>query len=790
MIGMNNNNWQKAKGERQKGIFSFAFRPSPFALLLSFTFCLFFGLSAQNISDYNVVWTSQSKNSSESMPCGGGDIGMNVWVENGDLLFYFSRSGTFDENNTLLKQGRIRVRLTPNPFEGDYFKQELKLEEGYVIVEGKNKQISTQIKLWADVFNPIIHVDVKNNQKLKTEIFYENWRYQDREIRKAEGNQNSYKWAIPSGLKTKKDIIDFQTNEILFYHQNEGENIFDVTVRQQGMESVKNQLFNPLKDLVFGGKIIAKGFVNAGNSTGMYADTDYQAWKLESKEPATSAKIDIYLHTNQINSESWKKELQDFVSKTQHKQTEKENIAWWKSFWNRSFIYISPENKTAKSYEIGQNYQLFRYMLACNAFGKYPTKFNGGLFTFDPCYVDTTLRFTPDFRKWGGGTHTAQNQRLVYFPMLKSGDFDLMKPQFDYYLQALPNAELRSQIYWNHGGACFTEQLENFGLPNPSEYGWKRPESFDKGMEYNAWLEYQWDTALEFCFMILEEERYTGKDITVYLPLIESCLKFFDEHYQYLAKQRGRKALDENNKLVLYPGSACETYKMAYNATSTIAALKTVTSRLLEMSEMQLDTAKYAYFSQFLNKIPEIRTREIDGHKTIAPAWLWERVNNTESPQLYPIFPWGIYGIGKPDLDIAVNTWKYDPDVNKFRSHIGWKQDAIWAARLGLVDEAKELIVKKMESSGHRFPTFWGPGFDWTPDHNWGGSGAIALQEMLMQTDGKKILLLPCWQKDWNVHFKLHAPYNTMVECKFENGEITLLKVLPESRKKDITELL
>ena len=28
-----------------------------------------------------VVWTMQSRNSSESMPCGGHDIGMNVWVE-------------------------------------------------------------------------------------------------------------------------------------------------------------------------------------------------------------------------------------------------------------------------------------------------------------------------------------------------------------------------------------------------------------------------------------------------------------------------------------------------------------------------------------------------------------------------------------------------------------------------------------------------------------------------------------------------------------------------------------
>jgi hypothetical protein len=35
---------------------------------------------------YNIIWTTQSKNASESMPCGGGDIGLNVWVENGELL--------------------------------------------------------------------------------------------------------------------------------------------------------------------------------------------------------------------------------------------------------------------------------------------------------------------------------------------------------------------------------------------------------------------------------------------------------------------------------------------------------------------------------------------------------------------------------------------------------------------------------------------------------------------------------------------------------------------------------
>jgi len=162
-------------------------------------------------------------------------------------------------------------------------------------------------------------------------------------------------------------------------------------------------------------------------------------------------------------------------------------------------------------------------------------------------------------------------------------------------------------------------------------------------------------------------------------------------------------------------------------------------------------------------------------------------VNNVESPQLYPVFPWRIYGIGKDSLEIARNTYWYDADVQKFRSHVGWKQDNIFAACLGLTDEAKRLNKLKLANGTYRFPAFWGPGFDWSPDHNWGGSGMIGLQEMLLQTtDDGRILLFPAWPREWNVHFKLHAPKNTTVEAEVKDGNVKVIEVIPDSRKKDI----
>lgn len=702
--------------------------------------------AGKTVADYkpkDYVWTTQSQNSSGSMPCGGHDVGMNVWVENGDILFYVSKSGMLDENNTLLKAGRFRLNIKGQPFSGTDFEQRLCLDDGAIYIKGKG----ISIRLWADVYQPKVFVEMNATHKADATLSYESWRYKDRPVTKAECQQGSYKWNIPADCTTFADSIKAAKSSIDFWHTNRSYTVFDYTVSREGLDAIKDELYNPIGGKTFGGSITMPGFKFTGTSTGTYASTDYKAWHY-SATGIRQATVSIDLYTGETASTA-----------LSAKKSKAQSTKWWHRFWQRSFITAEGEGAT-----MARNYELFRYMLGCNAYGEYPTKFNGSLFTFDPVYADPKCPFTPDFRKWGGGTMTAQNQRLVYWPMLKSGDTDMMKAQFDTYLRMLPNATRRTKFYWNHDGASFSEQIENCGLPNPTEYGKHKPGD-DPGMDRNAWLEYQWDTALEFCSMIMQAHKYSGMDIAKYEPLIPQTLIFFDEHYQYIAKKLGVKPLNADGKLMLYPSSGCETYKMAYNPSSVIAALKTVAEQWIEYKGDSLNN--------FLSRIPPIPLRTIEGDTCIAPAIVWARIQNIETPQLYPVFPWRVYGMGRENLHIAQNTYLKDPHAVEMHSTKGWKQDNIWAACLGLTDEAFKLNREKLADGPYRFPAFWDPGYDWAPDCNKGGASMIGLQEMLLQEkpDGG-LLLFPAWPKNINAKFRLKATGGRTVEAEIKNGTI------------------
>jgi len=62
-----------------------------------------------------------------------------------------------------------------------------------------------------------------------------------------------------------------------------------------------------------------------------------------------------------------------------------------------------------------------------------------------------------DERLWGR-RFTFQNHRPLYWPMLASGDFDLMTPFFDYYQDVLPTRRAITHAWFWHEEPWSAEQ--------------------------------------------------------------------------------------------------------------------------------------------------------------------------------------------------------------------------------------------------------------------------------------------------------------------------------------------
>jgi hypothetical protein len=153
---------------------------------------------------------------------------------------------------------------------------------------------------------------------------------------------------------------------------------------------------------------------------------------------------------------------------------------------------------------------------------------------------------------------------------------------------------------------------------------------------------------------------------------------------------------------------------------------------------------------------------------------------------MYGVYPFRLVSHEKPNL--ALGTAAYANAIAKDKGSTGWRQDDIFHAYLGQANEARARLTTRARSkdASCRFPAFWGPNFDWTPDQCHGGVLLKATQAMLIQSEGDRIFVLPAWPADWNVNFKLRAPKQTTVEGVVENGVLTSLTVTPESRRGDV----
>ncbi len=701
---------------------------------------------------YDVVWTEPSLDSSGSMPLGNGDTGLNLWVEpSGDIVFYISKTDSWSETGRLLKLARVRISFTPAIPIGAGFVQALHLGQGEIEIRSGSLDQLDVIRIWVDANHPVICVEAELSRAASVNVSLENWRNKERVL---EGKELESAYGLvdaPFPVVECADVISNDNNSITWYHRNPT-SIVPLTLSLQGLNSISDTVDDPLLNRTFGGVITGEGMQRSGTHS------------LISANPACEHLIQIHILTDQTPASSeWLHRLcvraQDTVAipiatrRKNHRQ-------WWDEFWNRSYIVVHGDDDAET---VSRGYALQRFINACAGRGAYPIKFNGSIFTVDA--REPNEEFNADYRRWGGA-YWFQNTRLIYWPMLASGDFDLMLPLFAMYRKMLPFALARTSVYFGHEGAFFPETLYPWGAYVNDNYGWNR-EGKDASHVNNTYIRYYWQGGIELVAMMLAYYDYTREQAfleTTLLPIAEAVIDFYMQHY-------GR---DDHGKIVMNPASSLETWQDVINPAPDIAGLRWIIDGLLRLPHEVVTEDRLAKLNRIMAELPEIPSGSSDGERYLTAAeQILGPLMNSENPELYAVFPYRLFGVSSHN-DVGVLTFR--KRLNS--TNAGWTQDPIQAACLGLAHEAKTMVVDRFTSkhAGSRFPAFWGPNFDWIPDQDHCSVAAMALQCMLFDTSKEEIVPLPAWPKEWNVDFKLHAYGGIVVEGSYVDGELSLSK--------------
>ncbi|MEI9943420.1 MAG: DUF5703 domain-containing protein [Chitinophagaceae bacterium] len=471
-------------------------------------------------------------------------------------------------------------------------------------------------------------------------------------------------WRMGSGDTT----LTNKENKITWYHENPSNS--DPHIR----------------GFIFGGSIEGKGLVSQDNVT------------LESANAGTSQLISIYpLTTKNLTKENWLSRLNNQVIKLNQLKLEQTRLAhqqWWDKFWHRSWIFIHGDTTASK---VNQGYVLQRFITACAGRGAYPIKFNGSLFVVDnPEYRSgrSTVKIDADFREWGG-QYWFQNTRHMYWPRLKAGDFDEMLPLFKMYAGIVADNAAQVKKFYNHDGVYFGETAPFWG-----------------GLKYvgpetkESWTDHYFLPILEISMMMLDYYDFTGdkkfvKDIL--LPVASGGITFYDQHF----------TRDNQGKLLLDSLNSIEQFWKTHNPAPDIAALHVILKRLIALPADLTDIKLHEQWQRLYKELPELPVGEKDGKQVLLPYTgpQTEKPKNSENPELYAIFPFRLYGVSKPGLQMAINT--FNARVFSGKKDMGcWAQDPIQAAMLGLTDCSEVIcfIQPHEERSFIKISSFLGTG--------------------------------------------------------------------------------
>lgn len=690
-----------------------------------------------------LIFDKKPNRSWQYMATGTGCTGVAVLAYD-PIILQINHEGSINERGYLCVPARVHISMDGRPFlvanRENAFKMKHSLQTSTISISGDDVEIRIRAHMEYDLI--CVEVEDRREKKLPISIYVETPYLSNQYI---DGNTGAW------------------------WHENGNETIYHQVNKASGMES-DYEFSDPLKNRTFGVSIATESGISSGNG-----------WKLKPQERHTfyiAARSGVDITKDKLIASVKNIPTNEVFNKT--------HLEWFKQFWSKVW-FIAPD-KRMDNFTVA--YDFYRYFTAVSSGvnREFPLRFQMDL-----------LKGNLEENVWSTMLINAVQSYQAYFGIYRNGDWDALKSLERWYFDNRAFLEKYSKSHRKHDGFFIPYECNPFGTAHystgfPGEsaksYKYLVDEFMLYSIEDHIYQMYSFEHGLAIMWLLSDAAIASGNETEFFekaLPFINGLVIFFLNEYK----------IGEDGKICFYPATSGESWFKCKNPSSWIALFKMFLPRISKIAK------KYGYepiienCEKLLSVLPEIPIGRWDNADSsvdvILPAEDFSRHEpiNFENPELYAIWPYGLYGLGKPDYELALNTYKNRKNQNWAN---GWNLDCIWAACLGLADEAAAFTEWQFPTilkcpGGFSFETApTHPEYEslpMTPSMQGMGNSVCALYEMLCHDNDGELLLLPGWPAENAVSAAFYTASAGRVEIEYCPGsEIKFKTQRPVKVKK------
>lgn len=351
------------------------------------------------LSKHDIVFQTPNYEGFEGLTIGNGDMGGMVWCTRSGIEIQINKSDLFDKPNaesktTLRAAGKLKIDFGIPNTEWLYLKEfeaRLSMYNATSSIKSETPFSHTHIETWVDAHANAWIMECKletmGEMQSGTSMAVELQRWGSRSFG---GWYGGYNKDASAGLGSSK--VSTKNGDIYITEHFDGLD-FVLACRVIGTDS-SPEIKNSKRALI------------------------------ETKQSnAIDAKIIVSLVTSNESDNPMEDAIRILDSKEKEtiEKAKAAHDAWWKDFWERSFVSIPDDY-------LENIYYYRRYVTASASRGSFPIVFNGSLWTWNH-----------DLRQWVTPHHW--NTQQQYWGVAVQNDCDLMLPYINTYFRLMPFAE-------------------------------------------------------------------------------------------------------------------------------------------------------------------------------------------------------------------------------------------------------------------------------------------------------------------------------------------------------------